>query len=264
MPLHLVTLGIITSIFMIARRLDLPMSSPPDLSAKCLISALLLFHSLNSCGASVPNSVSWSISAEMVMYLTFPLVTIIFRRSRAIRISTVIATATLLIYVSGGVTNLTTTFYFWRAITPFMFGVALYYERNDLRISQDFRWAPIFLAVLIFAGSFLQWPRLLLAASAYALAGITIALDVSGIKSVLAQKLSKFGELTYSIYMLHLLVILILTNILADKFGKLAQAPLILATICAWVIVGVVSTVSFSRFESPSRRRLNGLVGRGS
>lgn len=259
LPLHIATLVFATAIFVTAMIFGNTVNNDSGISAKCITSAAFLIHAWNSCGPTVPNSVSWSISAELAAYILFPFIYVLFNISRLIRFVVFITVTLYLTWLSGSFDILTSSFTVYRAIPPFMIGMIAYHERGSIRISAMAAHLPIIVVTALIFGSFVMWPRIILILLAYALAFISISLDVNGITSKFSRKFAKFGQLTYSIYMLHLLVLLIFANAIADKILKFDLPGMIAATIASWIILLFISFVSFKYFETPARKYINHL-----
>lgn len=259
LPLHLATLAGVALLFYAVGALDVATNTDMRLVPSCLALGAVLLQSVIDCGGPVPNGVSWSISAEMVMYVAFPLLIFLARRSGLLRY---VLWAGFLAYVASRYPqgkDWATSIEFWRALPAFFFGLAL---RLDWQV-----WArvpvpgfvPACIALGLIAGSLLLWPRWMLLILAYAAALTAVIADGRGAISPLTRRLAPLGQLTYSMYMLHPIVIMVLVNAVGDKLLKLDPVALSAVTVASYGVIAVVSLLSYKLFETPTRRFIDGL-----
>jgi peptidoglycan/LPS O-acetylase OafA/YrhL len=81
-PLHLATLAFYVVVGLVGASLGETLGAG-RYDGSCLVPNILLVHATGICDAVSYNAVSWSISAEMFMYLLFPLFLYVQRRSAA-------------------------------------------------------------------------------------------------------------------------------------------------------------------------------------
>lgn len=258
-PLHLATLLAVALLFYLIAALGVPTNTDMRLLPECLAAGTLLLHSVVDCGGSVPNGVSWSISAEMVMYTAFPLLLFLSRRLGLLRYGLWLA---LLAYVGSrypdGARWATNT-EFWRALPAFFFGLAVRMDWPALsRITMP-GLVPIGFAIALITGSLLVWPGWLLLTLAYGVALSAIIADGSTKPSPLTRRFAPLGQLTYSMYMLHPIIIMVMVNAVGDKLLKLDVWPLTILTLASYAVIGVVSLLSYNFFETPARRFIDGI-----
>ena len=256
-PLHLVTFLIVTALYLVAISLHIPINNQPSLSAKCLVSTALLIHAWNSCGVQVPNGVSWSISAEMAVYLLFPLFLRVFRAPRLFRIAFFGVLLGFCSWLSGGVSEMSSSFTALRAMPPFYFGVLIYSEKDHLRLPAYAGSLPFLLVGLLVIGTLRVWPRELLIVVGYSIAATAAIADISQIRSTIVSRLAPLGQLTYSAYMLHSIFMALIINALFDKWLKLGVVWLIIVTIATWLLIFIASLLSFYLFETPIRKKID-------
>lgn len=81
-PLHWLTLLVSVAVWAVVATF-VQAKHQPDFSPICIADTALLLQAIVPCGAIQFNFVTWSISAEMVMYLLFPLVAIVGARMKS-------------------------------------------------------------------------------------------------------------------------------------------------------------------------------------
>ena len=258
-PLHLATLLGVALLFYLIGVLNVSTNTDMRLVPECLVLGTLLLHSVVDCGGPVPNGVNWSISAEMVMYVLFPLLLLLCRRLGFLRYAAWLA---LLLYVGSRYPDdalWASNTEFWRALPAFTFGLAVRLDWPALsRIPMAAFVSPA-LALALVAGSLLIWPGWLLLTLAYGVALSAIIADGRGPATATTRRFAPLGQLTYSMYMLHPIIIMVMVNAVGDKLLKLDVLPLSLLTLASYVVIGAVSLVSYKVFETPARRFIDGL-----
>ena len=251
-PLHWATLLAATLLYAALAMAHVPLNTRPDLSPACLAAATALIHSWVDCGGNPPNGASWSISAEMVMYCAFPLIILTVRLPLLARLMVLAIILVLCAWLSKGVEAMSLAWTPLRAAPAFFLGTLIYSERHRLAFRIP-SWTPLAGCLLLVVGSLLVVPRPILLAVAYASAALAIIADQNTAPNPLVQRLSPLGQLTYSIYMLHGLIIMILANAIGDKLLKLPTPAMIATTFFTWIVVILVSACSFAYFEQPAR-----------
>ncbi|MBO0733595.1 MAG: acyltransferase [Methylocapsa sp.] len=263
-PLHWVTL--LASIAMWSVFAVLHYSAvTPSFEPQCIAETAFLVHSILPCEQPF-NGVTWSLSAEMAMYIAFPLVAII--GSWSARLLSGIGFAALLAMMAAAVSQHEWRFLgsSWidlspalRAIPSFVFGAALYYNRQiAARIP-----GPGFLLAAAISGLIAAMmggvSQLLILLIVYTVAMAAVAADLQGSPPALVRRLAPLGQLTYSIYMWHLVFILIWMYSIGDVFlyTHSFSAPII-AGAC-YVNIFIVSYFSFFFIETPARRWIDKL-----
>lgn len=258
-PLHLLTLFLMTALFFALVFLGINLNNPPNASAFCLASAVSLIHAWNSCSASVPNGVSWSISSEMSVYLLFPLLTQLARLRLLIAISAFVFIFAALSISSGSVYKLTSEYTAIRAIPPFYFGCLLYEARRHIVVGRWFSIVPIAMFFALIFGSYARLPREMLVVIAYALATSTIACDVGSVRPKFVARFHRLGDLSYSMYMLHPLIVAVLVSGLFDKVFRGGILMMRSSVIVAVSLILITSYFSLRYFEAPLRKKIDSL-----
>ena len=229
---------------------------PPE-----MIAASLLFYPLPFANGQVApvHGLGWTLNYEMFFYLMFA-VALAFPRGLAIGILT---TAFVLFAVIGALFELPPQFEFWFSpiILEFCFGmlIGLAYLRG-VRIATTTAWVLGGIAIASFAFTAmnglgwrtLQWgvPSALLVTAATLSATTSTSTRPAGVGILL-------GDASYSLYLLHPLVIAIMGQTLAPWFG-FSSAPWLAALS---MIVGsvAVSIAAYMLFDRPVTRWLQGL-----
>ena len=258
MPLHLLTFAASIAMFKVAAAWHIDIANAPSMSFQCLSTAALLLHAVFLCGGNIPNGVSWSISAEMLMYLLFPAFLLVGRRVKFGLFGLFVAALIAAYSHYEGMRNWIDLDAF-RAFPAFVLGMLLYRGRSVLaRI--PYAWAlAVGATILMVVGSFLGWSYVLLLALAYLCAVFALAADCAAPAGKIVARLAPLGQLSYGIYMLHLLVITILVNGIGDKLLKLPIPQLAVVLVASYAVIGFCALVSFKYVEGPARAWIDGL-----
>lgn len=259
-PLHIATLLAVALLFYLIRALNLPTNADFRVNLECLLMGSVLLHAVIDCGGAVPNFVNWSISAEMVMYALFPLLLLLGQKLGPVRYALWLVLLALVAKNSLGRGIWAEDQHFWRALPAFFFGLAVRLDWKFLSRLPMPSFIPIILATSLVVGSLLLWSDWLLLTIAYGIALSAIIADGRCRPSAITRRFAPLGQLTYSIYMLHLTIILIVPNALGDKLLKLNPVPLSLLTLASYGIIVFVSWLSYKLFETPTRRYIDGIT----
>jgi len=235
-------------------------TNKPSFKPECIAETALLLHSFISCGGPF-NGVTWSISAEMVMYIAFPIVAIVGARSALLLLGIGLTSLTVMMTVVASHHEWNLLGSSWielspvlRALPSFVFGAALFYNRSVVsRLPAPGLILAVATACLIVAmmSGVSQLITLLLV---YTVAIAAVAADLEGVPSATVRRFAPLGQLTYSIYMWHLLFISFLLNAIGDKFlhgNALFTAILVVA---CYICIFITSYLSFFFIETPARR----------
>jgi len=230
----------------------------------CAAQNLLLIHAWGMCERWSFNTVSWSISAEMGMYLLFPLIApMVVKRSRAALTAAVLIAIALYALGPAGPRdrwwyNWTTEFGVIRALPSFLFGAALFGLRAELARLPFAR--PILYGglAMFLGGAIADVPSGLLLPVLWVVAVAAVAADRQGHKGRGLLIIASLAGLTYSLYMLHPVVGRVFISILGEHVLQLHGSAL-----NGWVALAVVPTfalswASYLWFEKPLRRWISG------
>jgi peptidoglycan/LPS O-acetylase OafA/YrhL len=247
-PLHVATALAFAGFALMRDVAGYPPADVYDFS--CFPQSLLLLSSLPLCKTLSFNIVSWSISAEAMLYAAFPLFVLASRQ----RILLALFIVTLLAFLF--LTDSDRPWYAWtrdwgvlRGIPSFALGVLFWACRSSLaRLPGGLFWpAVVLMGVAIAAGV----PGWALIVGGYATVALAIAADQRRAASPLTATLAPLGTLTYSIYMLHFLILTVGTAAL-KPLGL--SEPVIIALLAATVLPA--SYLSLVHFEQPMRKWL--------
>jgi peptidoglycan/LPS O-acetylase OafA/YrhL len=263
-PLHWLTLLLSISMWSTFVLLNTS-TQTPSFRPKCIAETALLLHSFLSCGIHF-NSLTWSISAEMVMYVAFPVFAIIGTRSAQLLLSVGIAFLIAMMTVAVSQHGWKWPGSSWidlspvlRALPSFVFGAALFYNRSVVsRLPLPGSILVVAISGLIAAMVF-GVSQLLTLLIVYAVAVAAIAADLQGSPITAVRRLAPLGQLTYSIYMWHMILVLIFLNAFGSKLlhGHMLTAAIV-ASAC-YLCIFTISYFSFFFIETPARRWIDGI-----
>lgn len=263
MPLHVATL-----LFYVALGLatlhGVKANSMDRFDWSCLVPNLLLLHAMGICHAVSFNTPSWSISAEMGMYICFPLFAMLGKPARGAILWVAIIAAIVILEMVSRVPGQQ----YWlfrasqggmlRAVPSFMLGVVLHRNRDLLALIPFARLlAPAALALFI-GLSFTTVPYQALYALVCVCVVLVIAVDVRGGVGPTLGAFSQLGDLTYSVYLLHLPVASVMMTI-AKRLIHLHGVVLDFWVLLTFTLTMVISMLSYRYFEMPLRSSISRL-----
>jgi peptidoglycan/LPS O-acetylase OafA/YrhL len=260
-PLHLATLAFYVAIALALHFGLAKGENPARYPFSDLPAQLLLLHAFDGARLTF-NFPSWSLSAETLCYVLFPLVVLLVARRKSAILALVVLTAlanTLYAAAAG-----TEPWAEWinqggafRALPGFTLGMACYLYRNQIvRCPVIPGLLPAALLAFILFGWYLPAMSALLVV--YVIAVLAIQHDCSGRASLIsALGFDRWAHLTYSCYMLHIPIATVVLSFGAHLLSPaLSDARLALVPV-AIVILAIASVLSYRLFESPMRRYLN-------
>lgn len=251
-PLHLLTLGLAIALALAATALRIRLGAPERYAFDSIPANLLLLQAWGFSDRLSFNIVSWSISAEWFLYLTFPLW---FWLARALKLRFSLALLVLWFVVIRFLehrfglvpwNDRTYQFAMIRAVPAFFLGIALWLTWKD-RLSD--RECPASITYALSAGVLvLMWFRvpgeiLIVAFAAVILAG---AMAPASADSPMSRLL---GNASYGLYMWHHLIGTIIFALLAPRSTTITVATIAIAT----AVSIIASILSFRLFESPAK-----------
>lgn len=263
-PLHWATLAFYVAAGLAAMALGVRPEVPETFDWRCLLPNVALLHATGICESVTFNSVSWSISAELLLYLGFPLAVALYRRSAAATLAVGALMAIGLTLIAPHVTD--KPWFQWsydygmiRAVPSFLIGMGLYGVRDSLCVIPRARglvWALLgLLFVLAAVGVSDLW--ILLCVYCIAIAGV--AADLGARSNVVLNTFASGGRLTYSIYMLHTVLFTIVVSVLGKYVLHLGVDQRSYLALACVVLILPFSLVSYVAFEMPLRKRLSRL-----
>lgn len=259
-PLHFVTMMGFVAIALAIMFLGLTVRTPEQFDLRCLWNNALLLQSLNLCPTLTFNPVSWSISAEMLIYCCLPVVLYLRRWKYAPLLLGLVWWAFVATRWPQGSTKpwsgLSYDYGFVRAVPSFLLGVASHDFRHriiGLPGGEALMWSIL---ALILAFMLLGVNETWLVFLAFAAVLSAIAADARASPSRLARVLAPLATLTYSLYLIHPIVDLIFISVIAKKLMHANDAVMIWVVVAALPITFVLAYLSYTLFENPARRRL--------
>ncbi len=222
-----------------------------------------LLQGIFPCGNGIYyNFPNWSLSVEIAMYALYPLLAWLIGAGRRMYLGfsllLFLAIGMYAFRLTTGVLNWTDLYDPLRALPSFMLGTALAANRDLLKaipaaqplsllsfavavaLALTGGAAPLQLAAMVLAGTF------------------AIAADTQGKVAGWTAKVAPLGQLTYSLYLWHVLVIMVLMNGIADKLMRGNTAVLVVCTVLTYVGIAILSYLSWRYFETPARIWLDG------
>ena len=259
-PLHLLTFSFMFMLGIGMRVLHLHAHHAEDYGFDGVLPNLFLVQAFPTVKHSSFNAPSWSISAEMGCYLLLPLFFVFYSRKWWAPALLGLIGITALTFWCHGLDWTTWTFWdgFLRAIPSFLIGITLGGASRVLRrIPFPSLLFPLFGASTIVLGS-AGISRGVLLTLTYMTAVTAFACDVQGSQSRVIRTLAPLGQLTYSIYLIHGLVMPTFFNFVLRRLhlSPWINNSLILAT---FVPLVAISYFSYSYFEAPARRWVQSL-----
>ncbi len=263
-PLHWLTL--LASIAMWSTFVMLHTATQtPSFRPECIAETAFLLHSFLSCATHF-NSPSWSISAEMVMYVAFPIVAIVGAKSARSLLGIGLTSLTLMMTLAVSQHDWRWLGSSWvdlppvlRALPSFVIGAALFYNGGIVSKLP----APGYILAAATAGLIAAMisgvPQLVTLLIVYTVGIAAIAADLQGIPATMVRRLAPLGQLTYSIYMWHMILVLIFLNAFGSKLlhGHMFTAAIV-ASAC-YLCIFIISYLSFFFIETPARRWIDGI-----
>lgn len=261
-PLHLLTLTVSIVIIGTAATLGQTINRMPSFDPRCIAQTAVFLHAIISCGNGISfNGVSWSIGAEMVMYLLFPLLAWIGYRTRT---GLLVVTLAVLVIVAaihrieGGAWELLPPIP--RALPSFLIGISLFCWREALRrIPRPGLILAASLPMTLVAMT-TGTPDIVSLALVYVVAGSAIAADVQGSVGSAVKRIGPLGQLTYSLYMWHSILITVLMNGIGDKVLHAGPGLMLVIGLLCYASILVVACISYLFIETPARRWIDGVA----
>ena len=257
-PLHWVTLAFYAAIGLVFAFDIVKAETPGIIDWSCFAQNALLLHAAGTCSNLSFNIVSWSISAEMTMYVLFPLLLFLMNRSligAIVLVAVIFGALDLFTAAAGGNPwwEWTWDFGFIRALPSFLFGMVLYAGRDYLARFTMPVWCFQLLVASCFVVSFVGASQIGVLLLAWATVAAGLMRDVQKRTDPLVRAGAPFGQLTYSIYMLHPPVITVMYLVLAQRVLHLEGMAMNLMLLAAVPVIFAVSYLSLVHFETPAR-----------
>lgn len=266
-PLHLATLGFYVAIGLLVWTGKLTPNDAARYNPAAIVPNLLMVQAWRLDGPISFNYVSWSISAEFFVYIVFPLILAAVRPRALVTLAGILAVFALFAWIAETEVGRPLTRLDWRggvlrAIPSFAFGVWLHCHLPAL----ERRLTPRRARMLCHAALILLAVLLLIRTNEYATLAVIWAMvalayrcDRGGVATWIAARwLSRRGELTYSLYMLHTVVATVLLAVLFPRLLGSSLPARTAGVLLALPVLYVAAKLSLAHFENPLRR----IIGR--
>ena len=199
------------------------MNHPQIFDMRCFLPNIFFLQATSLCNHLSFNGPAWSISAEFVLYLSAPLFFFLARRSTIL-----LGGLAALWFVSITIYAHGSAWLGWlvpggpfRAVPSFCLGICLFRLRENLVLRRGEIWMWISLAVFLI-GAALHANWFILLPILYIAVAFGICADGSGSASRLVRLGAAGGQLTYSSYMLHDLILLGVVTIVGNHLLHLS------------------------------------------
>lgn len=261
-PLHYATLAFFIVAVAGATALGFSTGDAKTFEPHCIAPNLMFLQAFDTCQALTFNKPSWSISAEMAMYLALPVfLWISARRPLALGVVCAFLAIALIddLRGRGGWPSETYGFGVVRAIPSFLLGVLLARATGVLsQIPRPGLLMWLSLAALALECGF-EADHVLRIVTVYAVATFALAADRRRQATALMRGLAPMGRLTFSIYMLHHPLGWALISVVGVHVLHLRGVELNLAVAAvALAAVPLAAVASLFLFEEPMREILSG------
>lgn len=264
-PLHWLTLVCSIAIWTALLNAGVHAEHSPSFRPDCIGATALLIHAGYRCDGRMFNSPSWTISAEMGMYLAFPLIAFVGRKQRWLPLllgGALLGLILTVLAIGGNLESVPD----WAELQPylraapfFLIGVGFWFARDMVRRVPHPQIVLVVATCALLAGMLLHAPVLVL----FVLIGVVviaaIAADLQAHTSRLVRLSAPLGQLTYSMYMWHGLFIFVIMNAIGDKFLRADFVIMTLLAVITYAAIIICSYLSYLFIEDPSRRWIDGL-----
>jgi peptidoglycan/LPS O-acetylase OafA/YrhL len=265
-PLHLATLAFCVCIGLLLILGFIRVADPTKNDFAEPLPNLPLTHAWTPNSVVCFNYVSWSISAELFVYLLFPAILWFVARGLmaglcAVGLALAAAIALSHLVVDVDLINLNWKLGIVRAVPSFAFGVLLSCYRVEIAqtVGSTACWFGFhallaLTVVLIIAGA----NNYMLLACVYGVVASEFVCDLSNQRTLASWgPISSLGHLTYSIYMLHVVVATVLLAAVLPKLRGTSQEAMAVAVCTSILATLALAMLSYRYFEEPLRRRTN-------
>ncbi len=270
-PLHWATLIFFVLLGLAIRRGLMHSDHPEEYSWACLLPNALAVQAWGICKSTSFNGVSWSISAEFGMYLAAPIIFLATLKRPTVGL---IFTVTLFLTLSSlrffSVSQLWTPWYDWtydfgviRAVPSFLVGVLIYRFKSHLENLPRPRLLMAASLLSFVVGAALKLDRAALILILYTAVCGAVAADLKRYPLDLVGRCGALGQLTYSIYMIHPIIISVFLTFVGQRLLHLAGIKAnVWVAVCILLTI-IISYASLMLFETPARRFMAGSIRRG-
>lgn len=265
-PIHLATLAATIILYGLFLLLNIEPNNPERYNFWDLPSHLFLTHAWGTSSELTFNYPSWSISAEWFAYLCFPITLYLALKARQQPLLVLLVAAFLFvilanvsqIYLNTGIIQLTHNFGILRILPEFTAGVGLYMLGRRIQLSALMTNITLLVSLMGIIGILVLQLSPLLVVPLFALIIFATA-ELSRNRAAPARFLENrtfmyLGEISYSLYMTHVLVFTVYFNGLDRLLGTdVTSAYSLPIWAFSFVIVLIVAAVGYHIVEVPGR-----------
>jgi peptidoglycan/LPS O-acetylase OafA/YrhL len=261
-PLHLVTLLGVMALGLVAVAMDLNIDASV-LSWKTLVPNLLMVHAWGFASESGWNHPSWSISAEWLAYLTFPIFATGAWALRtkpwlAVALTAAGLIATYLVFERLAGFPLTQATFNWgglRILPCFAFGCALYLAYRHAPLPRPRLLALMALGVVLASASITAWDGITVLACGLMILALA-SIPVGQAKILGSVPAVYLGEISYALYMVCAPWQMLSVNLAARFSGAETKALPLVWWLMVMVGLVVVAAIAHHIVERPARNWL--------
>jgi peptidoglycan/LPS O-acetylase OafA/YrhL len=241
-------------------------------SALEIISTLTMTHSLGVFNELILNTPSWSISTEFYTYLLFAAVCLAFPGRKRLPLFALIAAIGMAVSVwasisvhacleEGGCLGVTYDYGYLRCIFSFFLGALVFHASQSIKTGQmQMQMAGIVVLAILFSLMDLHPAMAFAFPFAFSLLILSLAKDEGAFANFLKRKpFQVLGQRSYSIYMLHMPLMLVFENIAKRVNGPVIGSIVVIAYVG---ILLVISGWTYRFIEDPFRLKFNKLAKR--
>ena len=276
-PMHLAALGAMLVLFAGAAILGVGESNPDAFRLSDLPAHLFMVHAWGTTPSVGWNFPSWSISAEWLAYLLFPLVAGLVLKAKRWSGAFAAGAVVLCLFSFWALDNLSAVFPgvgqnfsqmtaqigALRILPSFLLGVALYAFGREHAAPKSWAWPIVAVSAgWVVAVTTLGWWEGL---TWFGLAGLLYGLAETsrhGVDAPMSGRVFVFlGAASYAMYMIHLPIDIVWFHAL-EKFGVTETSDLALrvgATVGVFVVSIAASAVAYLVIEEPTRKLIRKL-----
>ncbi|HEY6376202.1 MAG TPA: acyltransferase [Edaphobacter sp.] len=262
-PLHMLTLLLYLIIALAAVHGMLRVENSSKYNLHEFFANLTLTHAWGFAHGFSFNTVSWSISAEFAAYLLFPLILWLMNRGPLTGIVILFVLYSFAILFATYFVRIPLTQLAWqvgaaRAVPGFALGVwlRLYLPLISSKLSKSAAIVFFYLSLLLFTActlfSFNDYLGMIAASSLVMFAAVNDNMGHS--RFISHPRLSRGGELTYSLYMIHpIIASVFISGIFLRIFGT-SRIAVYGSISAAFAIAFILSLLCYKHFELPLQR----------
>lgn len=263
-PVHLFTTLALVPIVLAAQALFDYQSFVDAFSSTKMLFSLTLTNGIGIPDSLGWNAPSWSVSSEFFAYLCFPLLALfLFKRQLALVecLLIILALFSFTVALGWGVSGFESYFAGWqwvglRVISEFTFGMVLFQlYRLKLNLRFDFlaTLAVVIIVVMSVVNTHSRWDWVMILA--FGLLVYVLAQPSNWVSRGLSRRLAVYlGEVSYSIYLCHGVVFMVLNQVLQKLMPDVSGVELMVPIVVYLVVTLVVAYCTYRWVEVPAQR----------